>query len=108
MPTLRLLIPPCSKLFFIRPSSAAGVLNEELDFFESKENAFPTGMLRRRIHPLGFSGRRVMGGSGGRRSWGDGVLRIRYLAAEQVAHPQKSAWPDDDVRVGSTGEDGWD
>ena len=57
---LRLL---CSKLLIL-PSSpvAKPFFSAGLDFFESKENAFPTGMLRRRIHPFGFSGRRVMGG----------------------------------------------
>jgi len=42
--------------------------------FFSSENALPTGMLRRRIQPFGFSGRREKGFSGGRRSLGDGDL----------------------------------
>lgn len=92
---LWLLTPPCSKLLLILPSSpvdnAKPPFSEELDFFESNENALPTGMLRRLIHPLGFSGRRLIGGSGGRKSWGEGFFRVLYLDAEQVAQPQKSA-----------------
>ena len=69
---------------------------------ESAENALlMTGMLSRRIHPpFGFSGRSWIGGSGGRRSRGEGASRILYFDAEQTSQPQYGAWS-------AAGDDGW-
>jgi hypothetical protein len=74
IPTLRLLIP-CSKLPFLRLPLSAGDDKPNFKlvalafFFASNENAAPTaGILNRRIHPFGFSGRSKIGGSGGRKS----------------------------------------
>lgn len=68
----------CSKLRFLNlPFSPTGIGNPcfrlaklvAFFFAASSENAPLTdGILNRLIHPLGFSGRNMIGGSGGRRS----------------------------------------
>jgi hypothetical protein len=62
-------------------------------FLASRENAMLTdGILNRRIEPLGFSGRRRIGGSGGRRSRSDGDASVTlYLLTEHVSQPQNGA-----------------
>lgn len=67
-------------------------------FFESNENAFPTttGMLSRRIHPLGFSGRSLIGVSGGRASWAEVaglslLFALLYCTTEHARQPQNGA-----------------
>ena len=101
---LRFLIPPV-KSVCKRPSSSAKAILLRYPaagppaiptppFFDSSENAFGmTGMLSRRIQPpFGFSGRNWMGGSGGRRSRGDGTSRLLYFDAEHDSQPQYGAW----------------
>lgn len=96
--TVRLLMP-CSKLRFrSRPfsdgrGSPALRVSALAFFFASRENDTLTeGILNRRIQPFGFSGRRRIGGSGGRRSWGDGdVSDTLYLLTEHESQPQNGA-----------------
>lgn len=97
--TVRLLMP-CSKLRFrSRPFSAgrgnpAFRLSALAFFFASRENATLTdGILNRRIQPFDLSGRRRIGGSGGRRSRGDGDgSAALYFITEHVSQPQNGAW----------------
>jgi len=91
----------CSKLLFHNHPFSQGsdnptfILSALAVFLASSENAtFTLGMLSRRMHPCGFSGRNRIGSLGGRRSRGDGIVSdTLYLDTEHVSHPQNGAWP---------------
>lgn len=94
---LRFLTPPPSAPRILPSSSANAILVRypapsvvpTVVFLESEKALPMTGILRRRIQPLGFSGREVVDDSGGRKSRGEGFgIRIPYLEAEHRSQLQ--------------------